>query len=83
MVLFTLIDSIDSSLAVSPELYLFYSDDFLADNWISHPMNPVVSDVRYARRLERLLSGTGKYTDLLRIAPGDMGIHLISMRSLL
>jgi hypothetical protein len=47
--LFTLIDKIDSSLAVSPELYLFHSDDFLADNWISHPMNPIVSDVRYAR----------------------------------
>lgn len=47
--LFTLVDRIDSSLAVSPELYLFHSDDFLTDNWITHPMNPVVSDVRYAR----------------------------------
>jgi hypothetical protein len=47
--LFTLIDKINSSLAVSPELYLFYSDDFLADNWISHPMNPIVTDVRLAR----------------------------------
>lgn len=47
--LFTLIDKINSSLAVSPELYLFYADDFLADNWISHPMNPIVTDVRLAR----------------------------------
>lgn len=52
--LFTLIDKIDSSLAVSPELYLFWSDDFLSDQWTGHPMNPVVTDVRYARPAGRI-----------------------------
>jgi hypothetical protein len=47
--LFTVIDKIDSVTAVSPELYLFYTDDFLSENWTSHPQNPIVSDVRSAR----------------------------------
>lgn len=31
------------------ELHLFYADSPLDSSWQSHPMNPVVSDVRYAR----------------------------------
>jgi len=31
------------------ELYLFYSDSLLSQNWKSHPMNPVISDVKRAR----------------------------------
>ena len=31
------------------ELFLFYSDELLTDNWISHPNNPIVSDVKSAR----------------------------------
>lgn len=31
------------------ELYLFYSDHPLSQNWKPHPSNPIVSDVRYAR----------------------------------
>lgn len=58
--LFTLIDKIDSSLAVSPELYLFWSDDFLSDQWTGHPMNPVVTDVRIARPAGRIFIRDGK-----------------------
>ena len=58
--LFTVIDKIDSELAVSPELYLFYSDDFLSDNWTSHPMNPVVTDVRTARPAGKIFLKEGK-----------------------
>ena len=58
--LFTVIDKINSELAVSPELYLFYSDDFLSDNWISHPMNPVVTDVRTSRPAGKLFLNEGK-----------------------
>ncbi len=58
--LFTLIDKTDSSLAVSPELYLFWSDDFLSDQWTGHPMNPVVTDVRFARPAGRIFSRDGK-----------------------
>ena len=58
--LFTVIDKIDSELAVSPELYLFYSDDFLSDNWTPHPLNPVVTDVRNARPAGKIFLQEGK-----------------------
>jgi hypothetical protein len=58
--LFTVIDKIDSVLAVSPELYLFYTDDFLSENWTSHPQNPVVSDVRSARPAGKIFIKEGK-----------------------
>lgn len=38
----------------SEELYLFYADSLFAEKWESHPMNPVVSDVRNARPAGRL-----------------------------
>jgi len=47
--LFTLVEKISFASDNSPELYVYYSDDFMSDNWISHPLNPVVSDVRTAR----------------------------------
>jgi len=31
------------------ELFLFYADDLLSDNWHPHPLNPIVSDVKKAR----------------------------------
>jgi hypothetical protein len=58
--LFTVIDKIDSVLSVSPELYLFYADDFLSENWTSHPQNPVVSDVRSARSAGKIFIKEGK-----------------------
>ncbi len=47
--LFTLVEKISFASDNSPELYIYYSDDFMSDNWVSHPLNPVVSDVRTAR----------------------------------
>jgi hypothetical protein len=35
--------------ASSDELFLFFSDTLLNDKWMSHPLNPVVSDVRQSR----------------------------------
>jgi hypothetical protein len=31
------------------ELFLFYADSLLSDNWTEHPMNPIVSDVKSSR----------------------------------
>ena len=47
--LFTAIDQTDNISGSSTELFLFYTDDVLNGEWKSHPMNPVVSDVRNAR----------------------------------
>ena len=41
---------------VSPhaELFIFYADNPLSDQWQAHPMNPVISDVRRARGAGRI-----------------------------
>jgi len=52
--LFTVIDRINSALGASPELFLYYNDDLLSDNWIGHRLNPVITDVRSARPAGRI-----------------------------
>lgn len=47
--LFTTLDQTGSVSGGSTELFLFYSDDPFSDNWVSHPLNPVVSDESNAR----------------------------------
>lgn len=44
-------------------LNLYRADDLLADEWIPHPLNPILHDVSRARPAGRILSGTG---DLIR-----------------
>lgn len=58
--LFTVIDKINNFPDGSPELYLYYSNDMLSDNWISHPCNPVVTDVRTARPAGKIFIHDGK-----------------------
>ena len=36
------------------EIFVYYSDDLLSREWIPHPKNPVVSDVRSARSAGRI-----------------------------
>jgi len=42
------------------ELFLFYADSPFSDNWISHPQNPIVSDVRRARPAGSIYEQHGK-----------------------
>jgi hypothetical protein len=42
------------------ELCLFYSDSPLSKRWQPHPMNPVISDVRYARPAGRIYTEDGR-----------------------
>jgi hypothetical protein len=42
------------------DLYLFYCDNLLVDEWVPHPQNPVVSDVRHARPAGPLFFENGK-----------------------
>ncbi|WP_189836536.1 glucosamine inositolphosphorylceramide transferase family protein [Sulfurirhabdus autotrophica] len=42
------------------ELFLYYADSPLSSNWISHPRNPVVSDVRRARPAGKLFMHNGE-----------------------
>ncbi len=47
--LFTTIDQTGGISGGSTELFLFYADSPFTDEWISHPLNPVVSDESTAR----------------------------------
>lgn len=58
--LFTVIDRIDLKYDSSPELWLFYADDFISGNWTPHPMNPIVTDVRSARPAGKIFIRDGK-----------------------
>lgn len=57
--LFTNLKEIDDATP-DDELYLFYSDRINSQNWIPHPMNPVISDVRFARSAGNLFYQYGK-----------------------
>jgi hypothetical protein len=46
--------------SIDNELYLFYSDNLMCQNWNSHPMNPVISDVKRARPAGKILERNGK-----------------------
>jgi hypothetical protein len=41
------------------ELFLFYSDELLTDQWRPHPMNPIVSDVKKARAAGGIFTKNG------------------------
>ncbi|MBT3455577.1 hypothetical protein HN446_00780 [bacterium] len=41
------------------ELFLYYSDSLFSKNWVSHPANPVVSDVRSARPAGKIFERDG------------------------
>lgn len=41
------------------ELFLFFADEPLSDNWTPHPQNPIVSDVRKARPAGKLFAHNG------------------------
>tara|TARA_R110002072_G_scaffold30097_11_gene94426 strand:+ start:20597 stop:22267 length:1671 start_codon:yes stop_codon:yes gene_type:complete len=63
------------------ELYLYYSDTFLNPTWVSHPMNPIVSDVRNARPAGKIFAN-GKL--LIRPAQdsGKFYGHRIKLQSI-
>ena len=42
------------------ELFLFYSDRLCSSDWIPHPMNPIVSDVKSARPAGKIFIKDGK-----------------------
>jgi hypothetical protein len=48
--------------AASPqvELFLFYSSELFTDQWLAHPENPIVSDIKRARNAGSLFLQDGK-----------------------
>ena len=58
--LFANVDEFDGNSSINDELYLFYSDDLFSGQWVSHPKNPIVSDVKSARPAGRIFEENGK-----------------------
>ncbi len=58
--MFTNIREIPEASTYDDELYLFYSDDPLSDNWKPHPLNPIISDVSKARSAGRFYEHKGE-----------------------
>ncbi|MDW5562459.1 MAG: hypothetical protein SA339_04460 [Methanomassiliicoccus sp.] len=44
---------------INDELFLFYSEDLLADRWEPHPLNPIISDASTARPAGRIFEMDG------------------------
>ncbi len=59
------------------DLYLFFSDDPLSDNWQPHPLNPVISDARRARPAGGLFEYNG---ELYRPAQDDTRVYGYGVR---
>jgi hypothetical protein len=57
--LFTNVKEINGS-DYSDELFIFFSENLLSNNWKRHPCNPVVSDVKSARPAGKLFWYEGK-----------------------
>jgi hypothetical protein len=58
--LFTSIDQTKNHSGTSTELFLFFSDNIFANDWKSHPLNPIVSDIRTARPAGKLFIHNGE-----------------------
>ena len=58
--LFTTIDQTGGISSCSTELFLFFTDDPIRGDWISHPLNPVISDESKARCAGKLFINDGK-----------------------
>jgi hypothetical protein len=50
----------DPTKQVYDNLTIYYSDQLLDGNWISHPKNPVVSDIKSARPAGKIFEWDGK-----------------------
>ena len=50
----------NEAAAPNVELFLFYTDDLFTGQWMAHPLNPIVSDVKSARPAGDLFLQDGK-----------------------
>ncbi len=67
--LFTNIKEVPGATTLD-ELFLFYSDDLLEGSWTSHPLNPIITDVKFARPAGNLFMHKGR---LFRPAQDNSG----------
>ncbi len=59
-----------SGQSLNEELYIYYCNDFLKDEWIAHEKNPIISDIRTSRPAGKIISYKG---DLYRPSQNSAG----------
>ena len=72
--LFTAMDQTANISGCSAELFLFYCDDIFSGQWISHRLNPIVSDIRTARPAGNIFMRDGKIYRPSQNCAGRYGI---------
>ena len=72
--LFTAVDQTANISGCSAELFLFFTDDILSGKWESHPLNPIVSDIRTARPAGNIFIQDGKICRPSQNCSGRYGI---------
>jgi hypothetical protein len=50
----------NASATLNVELFLFYKDDLFSGEWVAHPQNPIISDVKSSRPAGSLFVKDGK-----------------------
>jgi hypothetical protein len=72
--LFSAIDQTANISGCSTELFLFFTGDILSGKWESHPLNPVVSDIRSARPAGKIFIEDGKICRPSQNCAGRYGV---------
>ncbi len=72
--LFTAVDQTANISGCSAELFLFFADDIFSGKWESHPLNPIVTDIRRARPAGKLFIQDGKICRPSQNCAGRYGI---------
>jgi hypothetical protein len=71
--LFTAVDELNSPLVPFSELFLYFSDDLFSGHWQSHPMNPIITDIKTSRPAGRIFILNDKIYRPSQDCSGDYG----------
>ncbi|WP_266204892.1 glucosamine inositolphosphorylceramide transferase family protein [Pontibacter kalidii] len=58
--MFCCVDGTDQNIGMLDELHLYYSEELFSTEWISHPCNPIITDVSRARPAGRIFMKDNK-----------------------
>jgi hypothetical protein len=71
--LFTAVDELNSPSVPFSELFLYFSDDLFSGHWQSHPLNPVITDIKVSRPAGRIFILNDKLYRPSQDCSGDYG----------
>lgn len=71
--LFTAVDELNNPSVPFSELFLYFSDDLFSGHWQSHPMNPIITDIKTSRPAGRIFILNDKLYRPSQDCSGDYG----------